>query len=285
MNVFTSFCHACSHVPEIKIFVLLSSVLLHVSAGIFSMIGFSIWNFWDYIIFNQVVFFIVIAVLIILLINSNSSNRIRTLYTLLIVMAIFLRYYAIRNAIDDYYFTLFFLVTPLMFFIIRFVLIKYSSGIIGNNYFAHKFFLIDTTETVDDYVYLSGENKEDILEVMLLDLCYIKSEENYCEIYFCGIKNCDGKFDKKCNKKIFRTSMKNLIHQLENYESIIQVHKSYTINLLLVSKIEGNINNSKAFFKGYDVEVPIARSKRNVVLDQFNTVRKLSRATEVENFK
>lgn len=109
---------------------------------------------------------------------------------------------------------------------------------------------------------LKGKLKNDYLEFTKdKELIYIKTKENYCELVY--------EKGGKQHKQLFRISMKELEKQLIGTK-YVRVHKSYIVDTSLIDQIKGNANNSIAFIKDGTIRVPIARSKREKVLEIFN---------------
>ncbi len=109
---------------------------------------------------------------------------------------------------------------------------------------------------------VSEEPKE---EPLLLEegaqLCYVQGKQNYCELLYIreGMEL----------KKMLRTSMKQVESQLTG--NFMRVHKSYILNLSQVRSISGNANNTYGLLKGLQLKVPISRSRRDEVLDKYNS--------------
>ncbi len=109
-----------------------------------------------------------------------------------------------------------------------------------------------------DIITLYGKAKAQVLTIRGEDLIYIKCSENYCEIKY--LKN------NEISIKYFRTPIKELDQQIV-FRGIERVHKSFIINLKHVNHFIGNVNNTKAVLGDFGDEIPIARSKRNKVID------------------
>ncbi len=122
----------------------------------------------------------------------------------------------------------------------------------------------DVDENVESYLVLVGKLKSDRLKVNIEDLYYIKSSDNYCEIKYV--------MEGKINIDLFRVSIRDLETQIQD-DRILRVHKSYILNLNYVSQIQGNMNNTKAVLKNCDAKIPIARSKRDMVIDEFKAIK------------
>ncbi len=115
-------------------------------------------------------------------------------------------------------------------------------------------------ESKSDIV-IKGRSKTDVMSIRPSQLLYIKSSSNYCEVYFLN-------HDDIPKKEIFRISLKELQDQLKN-PTFMRVHKSYILSLSKIVHISGNANNTIAQLMDTDTKIPIARSKRNMVLNAY----------------
>jgi len=84
----------------------------------------------------------------------------------------------------------------------------------------------------NEVITINADTKVDMLKLNLQDLLYIKSEDNYCKLYF--------KENKQIQNKLLRISLKNIEEQLRNYPEILRCHRSYIVNKNHILKISGN---------------------------------------------
>ncbi|GAC18152.1 LytTR family DNA-binding domain-containing protein [Paraglaciecola arctica] len=113
---------------------------------------------------------------------------------------------------------------------------------------------------------LSGENKDDYVQLALSHLLFIKSADNYCELAL-----LDG---DSCSHKLLRCSLTNLLKQLPNNLQVIRCHRSYAVNVLLVKAWQGNAAGLQLSMQAGDVVVPVSRTYVDVIKQALSLVPK-----------
>ncbi len=108
---------------------------------------------------------------------------------------------------------------------------------------------------------ISSNAGNEKIKLFLKDILYIKSLDNYAEVYF--------KNELKIQKKLLRIPLSTLSQQL-NSNYFVRSHRSYIVNLFNLEKIEGYSNTSKIYQKGNSVGIPVSRSRRVEVINQIN---------------
>ncbi len=91
------------------------------------------------------------------------------------------------------------------------------------------------------------------VKIIISEVDFIKSDGNYIEI------NSSGK------KKVFKEKLKNIESKLIG-NTFFQVHRSYIVNVLKIDNI------SSSFVKINDVEIPIVKQKKDLLLELLNTL-------------
>jgi len=99
---------------------------------------------------------------------------------------------------------------------------------------------------------ISGELKDEALELTITDLIYIRAVENYCEVHHL--------LDAVPTKRLLRTSLKNLESQLTTVPGIFRCHRSYLVNKQHVVGISANARTYYLDLKHQGVQLPISRS-------------------------
>lgn len=97
---------------------------------------------------------------------------------------------------------------------------------------------------------LVGENKNEELKIEKDDLLYVKSIENYIEIYFIDA-------NKKPNSKTFRQTLANVQLQLP---FLVKCHRSYLVNGACIKNIEGNSQRAQIRFHHSNKSIPLSKS-------------------------
>lgn len=116
-------------------------------------------------------------------------------------------------------------------------------------------FLSKIEEYKEDYqnrmVEFSSEYKEDNFSVLVSDVVFIKSADNYVEIIF--------REGNAFKKKLIRNTLKNIEQQIKPYSNFVRCHRTSIVNTYLVEKMNKKFNNYFLTIKGYDVQVPVSR--------------------------
>ncbi len=89
--------------------------------------------------------------------------------------------------------------------------------------------------------------KNESLIVKQESIVYIKSEDNYINIYF--YKN------DLLEQKMLRNTLKNVQKQLP---FLVKTHRSFLVNPQYISKLKGNSQNAKLYFKTIQNTVPVS---------------------------
>lgn len=104
-----------------------------------------------------------------------------------------------------------------------------------------------------DKIIIPSNTKKETIEFNVNDLLFIKSEGNYITIY--------EKTDDTASHSLFRASLHDVLQHLIAFPQIIQVHRSYIVNIRNISHTQGNARNYQLFFENYDGSVPVSRNK------------------------
>ncbi len=89
------------------------------------------------------------------------------------------------------------------------------------------------------------------------EFLYAKSEGNYIQVYLCN----------NSTSTLVRQTMKELEKSAQRESSIVRCHRSYMVNLSMVSKISGDARGYIITLKKTDVTIPISRNHASFVLD------------------
>ena len=97
---------------------------------------------------------------------------------------------------------------------------------------------------------LTGENKNEILQIEKDELLYIRAVENYVEICFTDKS-------QKVLSKTFRQTLSNVCEQLPFLE---KCHRSYLVNRNNIKEIVGNSQAAKIAFLFGEKEIPLSKT-------------------------
>jgi hypothetical protein len=96
-----------------------------------------------------------------------------------------------------------------------------------------------------------SDNNADNLKLLIADVAFIRSADNYVEIVY--------KEAEVFKKKLIRSTMKNIEHQIKGYSNFIRCHRICIVNTHFVEKLYRNYNNYWIIIKGYEEQIPVSR--------------------------
>jgi len=97
-----------------------------------------------------------------------------------------------------------------------------------------------------------SESKNDTFKFRENELIFIKSEDNYCNVFYI--------LDEVIRTQLLRITLKNIESQLVTFPDFIRSHRSFIVNKKQISKITGNARAYYVHFNNCDEVVPISRS-------------------------
>ena len=105
-----------------------------------------------------------------------------------------------------------------------------------------------------------AQNSNEKLILSDEELIYIKSEGNYCQIFY---------QESTTPKKILlRSTLKNMEESLKYSNRILRCHKSYIINLDKVLHVKGNARGYSFIVDGFNYPVPVSRELSKDLLNK-----------------
>jgi hypothetical protein len=96
-----------------------------------------------------------------------------------------------------------------------------------------------------------SENGTETVNLMIRDVAFIRSADNYVEIVYQEAETF--------KKKLIRNTMKNIEQQLKNYANFIRCHRVCIVNTYFVEKLDKNSDNHLISIKGYTEKIPVSR--------------------------
>lgn len=119
--------------------------------------------------------------------------------------------------------------------------------------------------SIDKNLYvLSDEAHKDKVVFSFEELLFIKSDDNYIEVYL-----RKGKIDFE--KKLIRCALKAAELKLDD-PHLIRCHRSYLVNMRNCSSINGNSQGYRLVFDGVPEHIPVSRSKSDEVRVIWNNI-------------
>jgi DNA-binding LytR/AlgR family response regulator len=96
-----------------------------------------------------------------------------------------------------------------------------------------------------------SDNNSENFTLLIAEVAYIKSADNYVEIAF--------KEGESYKKKLIRNTLKNLELQIKQYSNFIRCHRICIVNLHYIEKLTRSNNNHWLTIKGFDEQLPVSR--------------------------
>ena len=99
-----------------------------------------------------------------------------------------------------------------------------------------------------------SESKSGNFTISESDLVFIKSDDNYCKVYY--------RENGEIKNQLLRVTLKNIEEQLKPFQEIIRNHRSYIVNKKQILKITGNARAYYLHFDNCKEIIPISRNFR-----------------------
>ncbi|MFO7445745.1 MAG: LytTR family DNA-binding domain-containing protein [Ignavibacteriaceae bacterium] len=112
---------------------------------------------------------------------------------------------------------------------------------------------------------LHEENCKNSIEFDIRDVYFIKSAGNYVEIYL--------KINGIIKPTLLRNSLTKIAIQLRSVDNILKCHRTYLVNTLVISSVEGNSQGYRLKLKDTEYVVPVSRNYTKVLATKINQVQ------------
>lgn len=96
-----------------------------------------------------------------------------------------------------------------------------------------------------------SENGTDTINLLIADVAFILSADNYVEIVF--------KEDDAFKKRLIRNTMKGIEQQLKPYVNFIRCHRICIVNTHYIEKLYKSKDHHWIMIKGWDEKIPVSR--------------------------
>jgi DNA-binding LytR/AlgR family response regulator len=100
-------------------------------------------------------------------------------------------------------------------------------------------------------VIFNSENNSENFSLLISEVVFIKSADNYVEIIY--------REGDDYRKKLIRNTLRNVELQIRPYSNFIRCHRICIVNLHFVEKLIRNDNNHWLVIRGYEEKVPVSR--------------------------
>ena len=96
-----------------------------------------------------------------------------------------------------------------------------------------------------------SENNTENLNLLIADVAFVKSADNYVEIVY--------KEGENFKKKLIRNTLKNIEQQIKPYSNFIRCHRICIVNMHWIEKLNRNYNTHWLTIKGFEEQIPVSR--------------------------
>jgi DNA-binding LytR/AlgR family response regulator len=111
------------------------------------------------------------------------------------------------------------------------------------------------------FIEFVSENESDNFKVLVSEIVFLKSADNYVEIGY--------REDGEVKKKMIRNTLKNVEQQLKEYHNFIRTHRASIVNIQNIEKLYKNFNTYWLSIQDSKETVPVSRQYLIAVKDMF----------------
>lgn len=103
-----------------------------------------------------------------------------------------------------------------------------------------------------EFVTITAENTKDNLVLEVSCIYFIKSADNYVEVYYAH--------NNEVAKKLLRTTMRSVQSNLKRFSQFYRCHRAYIVNLEKVKKVTGNAQGYRLILENVEQQILVSRS-------------------------
>lgn len=100
-------------------------------------------------------------------------------------------------------------------------------------------------------IHFDSEYQKDKLSIKARLLLFIRSADNYIEVYW--------KDGDTIKKQLIRGTLVKAHDLLQDYSYIFKCHRSFIVNVNHIDRVEGNSQGYKLYFENIDFEIPVSK--------------------------
>jgi len=115
--------------------------------------------------------------------------------------------------------------------------------------------LLESKNSKEAIVHIESEYKKDNLSIKSNALLAIKSSDNYIEVYY--------RSGREIKKQLIRSTLKKVVEVTQQYNFIIQCHRTFIVNTNHIIEIQGNSQGYKLFVEGIGFPIPVSQKYIN----------------------
>lgn len=105
----------------------------------------------------------------------------------------------------------------------------------------------DLTRTIS----FSSDNQSEDLELILMDVAFIRSADNYVEVFY--------RKGEDFHRKLVRNTLKNIALQLKPYSDFVRCHRTCIVNVHYIKSLEREKGSYVLQLKGNNEQLPVSR--------------------------
>jgi DNA-binding LytR/AlgR family response regulator len=110
---------------------------------------------------------------------------------------------------------------------------------------------VKTSKTAETIV-ISSESGKHRIKIYVKDLLFIKSTDNYVEVYT--------KKNGEIETNLIRSTLKRLEENLKAHPFLFKCHRAYLVNINNITRVTGNSQGYKLVFMDEKSHIPVSRN-------------------------
>jgi DNA-binding LytR/AlgR family response regulator len=100
-------------------------------------------------------------------------------------------------------------------------------------------------------VHFTSDAGTESLSLLIADVAYIRSADNYVEIVY--------QEGDSFRKKLLRNTLRGIEHQIKSYSNFVRCHRICIVNSHYIEKLNKNYGSYSLSVKGHDERLPVSR--------------------------
>lgn len=109
--------------------------------------------------------------------------------------------------------------------------------------------------TNSETILFEASNKRENISLLLSNFLYIKSADNYIDVYY--------KEDYSIKHNLLRNTLNEIEKKFESNNNIQRCHLSYIVNVCVINSVLGNASGYKLKIKNTEVLIPVSKKYRD----------------------
>ncbi len=139
-----------------------------------------------------------------------------------------------------------------LLFIFIIVPLNFNYLFYQNSKKAKEFKLDYSTKDITSFVTIQTQVKDEIFDLDVSKLLFVKADGNYIEIFFTE--------ENSIRKLIKRITIKEFLSKLSAFSYIVKTHRSYLVNINKIINVDGNAQGYKLKLQSFPGEIPVSRN-------------------------